>query len=89
MTIGLIGQGNTSQQTRDASPLEAVYSRFSQFQGSIKRAGSNLADVTASLTYSNSLEKIETIRDDGKVEGIDPGMGSLSGSISCVMAIIR
>lgn len=84
VTIGLIGQGETpATSTRDASPLEAVYSRFSQFQGSIKRAGSNLADVTAaSLTYSNNLEKIETIRDDGKVEGIDPGMSSLSGSIS-------
>ena len=71
-----------ASSTRDASLLEAVYSRFSQFQGSIKRAGSNLADVTAaSLTYSNNLEKIETIRDDGKVEGIDPGMSS-PGSIS-------
>ncbi|WP_375695592.1 phage tail tube protein, partial [Bartonella sp. AC66GZZY] len=63
--------------------MEAVYSRFSQFQGSIKRAGSNLADVTAtSLTYSNNLEKIEIIHDDGKVEGINPGMSSFLGSIS-------
>ena len=84
VTIGLMGQGETpASRTRDAGPLEAVYSRFSQFQGSIKRAGSALADVTAaSITYNNNLEKIETIRDDGKVDGIDPGMSALTGSIS-------
>lgn len=36
----------------------------------------------ASATYSNNLEKIETIRNDGKVEAIDLGVASLSGSIS-------
>lgn len=42
-----------------------------------------MANVTAaSLTYSNNLEKIETIRNDGKVEAIDVGVASLSGSIS-------
>jgi len=63
--------------------LEAAYSRFSQFHGSIKRVGSALvAAAAASLTYSNNLEKIETIRDDGKVDGADPDMSSLTGSIS-------
>lgn len=32
--------------------------------------------------YSNNLEKIETIRSDGKVEAIDLGVASLSGSIA-------
>ena len=42
-----------------------------------------MANITsASATYSNNLEKIETIRNDGKVEAIDVGVASLSGSIS-------
>ena len=83
-TIGLMGQGEVpATRTRDDSPQEATYTRFSQFQGSVLRTGTALANVTsASLTYSNNLEKIETIRDDGKVDGIDAGIASLSGSIS-------
>ena len=84
VTIGLMGQGETAaKSTRDDKPRKASYGRFSQFQGSIKRAGSPLANVTeASIAYANNLERIETIRDDGKVEGIDPGMSALTGSIS-------
>ena len=28
------------------------------------------------------LERIETIRDDGKIDGVDPGVASLSGNIT-------
>ena len=46
-----------------------------------------LANITsASATYSNNLEKIETIRNDGKVEAIDLGVASLTGSISAKYA---
>lgn len=34
------------------------------------------------VTYANNLEKIETIRNDGKVEAIDLGVASLSGNIA-------
>ena len=83
-TVNLIGQGETLQtKTRDASPQEAPYTRFSQFQGSIKQGGRPLGNVTsASMTYSNNLEKIETIRDDGKIEGVDPGVATLTGNIA-------
>ena len=83
-TLGLMGQSETVAATSiDSAPAELSYSRFSQFQGSVTRGGQPLADVTsASITYSNNLERIETIRDDGKIEAIDPGMGSLTGSIS-------
>jgi hypothetical protein len=33
------------------------------------------------VTYSNILEKIETIRDDGLIEGADPTIASLTGRI--------
>ena len=83
-TINLIGQGEiTQKKTIDAKPHEAPYTRFSQFQGSIKHGGNPLGNVTsASVTYSNNLEKIETIRDDGKIEGVDPGVATLTGNLA-------
>ena len=33
------------------------------------------------MTYSNNLEKIETIRDDGLIEGADPTIAALTGRI--------
>ncbi len=84
VTANILGQGETVQhETLATTPTELPYTRFSQFQGSIKHAGTFLADVTsASITYSNNFEKIETIRDDGKVDGIDPGIAALSGNIT-------
>ena len=83
-TVNLIGQGETTQKkTINAKPHQAPYTRFSQFQGSIKQGGTPLGNVTsASVTYSNNLEKIETIRDDGKIEGVDPGVASLTGNLA-------
>ena len=84
VTINLIGQGETPQvATRDASPDLAEYTRFSQFQGSVKQGGNPLGNVTsASVTYNNNLERIETIRDDGKIDGVDPGVAALTGNIA-------
>lgn len=84
VTINLIGQGETPQvATRDASPDQAEYTRFSQFQGSVKQGGNPLGNVTsANVTYSNNLERIETIRDDGKIDGVDPGVAALTGNIA-------
>jgi len=83
-TISLIGQSETPQNaTFVNNPDQLDYTKFSQFQGSVKQGGTVLANVTsASLTYSNNLEKIETIRDDGKIDGVDPGVASLSGNIA-------
>jgi len=33
------------------------------------------------VTYSSNLEKIETIRDDGLIEGADPTIAALTGRI--------
>ncbi len=84
VTLNLIGQGETGEKTAiDTNPEVYKYTRVSQFQGLIKSNGALLANITAaSATYSNNLEKIETIRNDGKVEAIDLGVASLSGSIS-------
>jgi hypothetical protein len=56
--------------------------RFNQFQGSVKRDGTPLGNASAArLTYTNNLEPIEVIRDDGKIEGVDPTVAALSGTI--------
>lgn len=83
-TLNLMAQSESGEtSTIDTNPKLFSYTRVSQFQGYVKSGGEFLANVTsASVTYSNNLEKIETIRDDGKVEAIDLGVASLSGSVS-------
>ncbi len=84
VTLNLMAQSETGDvNTIDTEPDVYNYTRISQFQGYIKSEGQLLANITsASTTYSNNLERIETIRSDGKVEAIDLGVASLSGSIS-------
>ena len=84
VSITLLAQGESSSITTvDAAPEVHSYTRFSQFQGFIKSEGQTLANITSSsVTYTNNLEKIETIRNDGKVEAIDVGVAGLSGNIS-------
>ena len=70
VTVSLLAQGETASNTTiAASPDVLSYTRFSQFQGFIKSEGKALANITsASVTYSNNLEKIEiTIRSQGFV----------------------
>ena len=83
-TLNLMAQSESCDtSTIDTDPQLFSYTRVSQFQGYVKSSGKFLANVTsASVTYSNNLEKVETIRDDGKVEAIDLGVASLSGSVS-------
>ena len=46
------------------------------------RTGSPVGNLTGgSVTYTNNLEKIETIRDDGLIEGADPTIAVLTGRI--------
>jgi hypothetical protein len=82
-TINAIAQGETRfGATQGGTPTSLTFSRISQFQGSIKRAGSPVGNLTGgSVTYSNNLEKIETIRDDGLIEGADPTIAALTGRI--------
>jgi hypothetical protein len=82
-TIGLIAQGEIRHaQSRDAAPSTRELLRFNQFQGAIKKDGQPLGNVvSAQLTYSNNLERIETIRSDGRIEGADPTVASLTGNL--------
>jgi hypothetical protein len=83
-TMGLIAQGETRFATSQAgSPTEAVIERFSQFQGEVKRNGAAVGNiVSAELTYSNNLDKVEVIRPDGRIADADPGLVAVTGTVT-------
>ena len=82
-TIGAVAQGETRYgASQGGTPTSLAFSRISQFQGSITRGGSPVGNLTGgSLTYANNLEKIETIRSDGLIDGADPTVAALTGRI--------
>jgi hypothetical protein len=83
-TMSLVAQGETKATLSAAgSPSEAAIERFSQFMGEIKRNGTALGHiVSAELTYSNNLDKVEVIRPDGRIEDADPAMVAVTGSVN-------
>ncbi|SDE90163.1 phage tail tube protein [Limimaricola pyoseonensis] len=83
-TVAVLAKGEVKAPTTAiGTPVDFEVERFSSFTGSVKRDGGVLANVVgASFNYSNNLEGVETIRDDGEVEDIDPGMSQLRGSIT-------
>ncbi len=82
-TINAIAQAETRfSASLGGTPQTLTFSRISQFQGSIKSGGVNIGNLTSgSIAYSNNMEKIETIRDDGLIDGADPTIASLTGTI--------
>ena len=82
-TLACIAQGETRTSSSSAgTPIPIPLTRFNQFQGVIKKGGVQLGNVTGTqLTYANTLEKIETIRPDGKIDGADPTIASLTGNL--------
>jgi len=82
-TFNAIGQGEArNNASQGGVPATLPFKRFGQFQGQVKLDGAPLANLTgANLTYSNNLERIETIRSDGKIDGADPTIAALTGTI--------
>ncbi|MCL5779186.1 phage tail tube protein [Limibaculum sp. FT325] len=82
-TVGLIGQGETIGTASSAGTLAALdLARFGAFHGTIRRAGVPLGNVvSAQITYANNLDRIETIRADGMIDGADPSLAALTGTI--------
>jgi hypothetical protein len=82
-TARLIAQGESVANASAAgTPAAVALQRFGHFNGVVKRNGTALGNVvSAEITYANNLDRIETLRSDGKIEGADPGMASLTGRI--------
>jgi hypothetical protein len=79
----LIAQGETiAAATTAGTPTALGLQRFGHFNGTVKRNGTALGNVvSAEITYSNNLDRIETIRGDGRIDGADPTMAALTGRI--------
>lgn len=81
--VGLIAQGETVAGTTGAGTLGALtLARFGNFNGSVSRNGTALGNVVgAEITYANNLDRVETIRADGKIDGLDPSIAALTGKL--------
>ncbi|PZX04486.1 phage tail tube protein [Celeribacter halophilus] len=82
-TVNCIAQGEETDTSSAAGTLEEMtLSRFGSFNGSITRDGTQLGNVVSGqITYTNNLDPVETIRGDGKIDGVDPSIAALSGEI--------
>jgi hypothetical protein len=82
-TARLVAQGETVGATSGVgTPSTIELKRFGHFNGAITRNGSALGNVvSAEITYANNLDRIETIRSDGRIDGADPSIAALTGRI--------
>lgn len=82
--LQLVAQGEeTAIATVDATPDSFALKRFSQGRGFIRRGGAPLAGVTGgNLTFSNNLERVRVIREDGRIQAADPTFASAQGQLS-------
>jgi len=83
MSASLVAQGEAVETTSQAGTLADVeLVRFGHFNGAVSRNGTELGNVVStSITYANNLDRIEVIRGDGFIDGADPSMARLSGSM--------
>ena len=79
----LVAQGETVGTTTSAgTPATLDLKRFGHFNGAITRNGTALGNVvSAEIAYANNLDRIETIRSDGRIDGADPSIAALTGRI--------
>lgn len=81
--VGLVAQNEASAAASGAgTPAAVTVQRFGAFNGSVKRDGQQLGNIVgAEIAYSNNLDRVETIRSDGLIDGADAGIAALTGSI--------
>ena len=81
--VDLIAQGETLATNSGAgTPAPVTLKRFGHFNGSLTRNGADIGNIVgADLSYANNLDRVETIRADGKIDGADPSIAALAGKI--------
>jgi hypothetical protein len=83
-TASLVAQGETPNTATQAGTPAALaqLKRFGHFNGAIKRNTVALGNiVSGDFAYSNNLDRVQTIRADGKIDGADPTIAAMTGSI--------
>ena len=82
-TASIVAQGETIGTTTAAgTPANITLKRFGHFNGAITRNGANIGNVVSTdINYANNLDRIETIRADGKIDGADPSIAALTGNV--------
>lgn len=83
--VGLRAQGAAAPagSTGAGTPTAYALQRFGPFNGAVTRDGSPLANIVAAdIEYMNNLDAVETIRADGKIDGLDPSVASLKGKVT-------
>jgi hypothetical protein len=83
MDVDVVAQGeNVATSSGAGTPTSYTLTRFGHFNGSISRDASALGNIeSAEFIYSNNVDRVETIRADGKIDGADPTIASLTGRI--------
>jgi hypothetical protein len=81
--VDLIAQGETLATSSGAgTPAPVALKRFGHFNGSLTRNGTDIGNIVgAELSYANNLDRVETIRADGKMEGADPSIAAMTGKV--------
>ena len=82
-TASLVAQGESIAASSAAGTLADLdLQRFGHFNGATTRIGNPLGNiVSAEITNANSLDRVETIRSDGRIDGADPSIGAPTGRI--------
>jgi hypothetical protein len=82
-TARLMAQGEAVATTTAAgTPADLALRRFGHFNGSITRNATAFGNVvSAEVTYANNLDRVETIRSDGRIDGADPSIATLTGRV--------
>jgi Phage tail tube protein len=82
-TVSVVAQGETeAAQTIDSAPASFALKRFSQGSGTIRIGGTQLANVVGGkISFANNLERVETIRSDGLIDGVDETEATAEGAV--------
>jgi len=82
-TASLVAQGEATASISAAGTLADLdLQRFGHFNGAITRNGQPLGNIiSAEITYANNLDRVETIRSDGRIDGAAPSIAALTGKI--------